>query len=63
MKMSLLRLTFVDLEPRKEPLLLAEARQDGVVPEGKPSMQKLVAKKIEKIRELADINQMRLQFV
>ena len=61
--MSLLRPTFKAYEPRKEPLLVAGAQQDSVMPAVKPSTQKQLARRIEKIKELAEVNQMRVQFI
>ena len=61
--MSLIRPTFKAYEQRQEPLFVAEAQQDSVMPAVKPSTQKQLAKRIEKIQELANINQMRLQFI
>ena len=61
--MSLLRPTLPDYALRKEPLLVAEAQQDSVMPVVKPSPQKQLARRIEKIKDLAEINQMRVQFI
>ena len=61
--MSLLRPTFKAYEQRQEPLLVSEAQQDSAMPVVKPSTQKQLARRIEKIKELAEINQMRVQFI
>ena len=58
-----LRQTFVDYEPRNKHLLLSEAKQDSELPAIKPSAQKRLTRRLERIEGLADLSLVRMQFL